>query len=115
LFFRVSDLVVLSVTLLLFIVLIILSLRFFASIFMLSQFPSIASLTSSFNDGINGAVVDVSYHPHSTFGGARGKYTGACIAIISTGCWHLRQLNTAGSTSSFSDVTFTSGAVTSSS
>lgn len=81
---------------------------------MLSQFPSIASLTSSFNDGINAAVVDVSYHPHSTFGGARGKYTGACIAVIAKGCWHLRQLNSADSSSALADVSGNSGAGTSS-
>ena len=44
-------------------------LRFFASIFVLSQFPSIASLTSYFSDGIEGAVIAVSCHLTSTFGG----------------------------------------------
>jgi hypothetical protein len=85
LFFRASDLVVLSVTLLHFSVLITVSLRFFASIFVLSRFPSIANLSSYFIDGIEGAVMAVSYHLTSAFGGARGKYTGSCIAITSKG------------------------------
>ena len=52
----------------------------------------------------------VSCHLTSAFGGARGKYTGAYIAITSKGCWHLRQLNTAGSSSTLSDVSGDSGA-----
>jgi hypothetical protein len=110
LFFRVSDLVFLLITLLHFIVVITLSLRLFASIFAPSRFLSIASLSSSFTDGINVAVMHVSYHLTSAFGGARGKYTGACIAIIAKGCWHLRQLNTVGSSSALADVSCTSGA-----
>jgi hypothetical protein len=85
LFFRASDLVIVLITLLRFIALITLSLRFFASVFVLSRFPSIASLTSSFNDGIEGAVMVFSYHITSIFGGARGKYAGACIAITFKG------------------------------
>jgi hypothetical protein len=114
LFFRVSEQVVLRVTLLHFSVLITVSLRVFASIFVLSRFPSIASLSSSFNDGIEGAGMAVSYHLTLTFGGARRKYTGFCIAITSKGCWHLRQLNTPGSSLALADVSCTSGAGTSS-
>jgi hypothetical protein len=95
-------------------VLITVSLRLFASIFVLSQFSSKASLSSYVNDGVNDDVMHVSYYLTSAFGGARGKYTGACMAIISKGCWYLRQLNTAGSSSSFYECTFTSGAGTSS-
>ena len=36
---------------------------------MLYWFSSIASLSSPFSDGINGAVVDVSYHINSTLAG----------------------------------------------
>ena len=68
-FFRASVLVVLCLALLHFILVMTLSLRLFAFIFVLYWFSSIASLSSLFSDGINGAVVDVSYHINSTLAG----------------------------------------------
>lgn len=41
----------------------------FCLYFVLYWFSSIASLSSPFSDGINGAVVDVSYHINSTLAG----------------------------------------------
>ena len=64
---------------------------FFAHNFLLFQFLSIVRLSSSFHDDVDSILVLIYAHSGLGIGGARGKYIGSFIAIISKGCWHARQ------------------------